>query len=329
MTTEILNTVPLTSTNMITELQSTTTELMQLIESLSQDKINVTPFEGSWTAAQIIRHVNMSDKGLLEMLRGPVKATLRQPDEKIKQISSHFLDFTIKMEAPEFVIPPNMEYDKDRLLYSFLQTRSQLSEAFKNSDLAVTCSLFSFPVYGELTRLELMSFITSHTERHNHQLKNIIQKITIMEMKVITKSIEIKAPKEKVWNVLLDDKSTRIWYAEFSEGTFAETDWKVGSKALFIDNTRSGMVSKVIVNNPGQMLSVEHQGIVMEGKEDYESEMAKAVKGGREIYMLSEKNGNTQLSIECDMAEQMFESMSLSWDKALQKIQELSENTPQ
>lgn len=326
MTTEILNEVPAASTNMVTGLQSTTTELLHLIQWLSQDKINITPIEGSWTAAQVIRHVNMSDKGLLEMLRGPVKPTLREPDEKVKQISSDFLDFTIKMEAPEFVIPPNMEYDKDRLLHSFLQTRSQLSEVFKNSDLAVTCSLFSFPVYGELTRLELMSFITGHTQRHIHQLKNIIQKIKIMEMKVITKSIEIMAPKEKVWKVLLDDKCTRIWYAEFSEGTHAETDWQVGSKAVFTDNSNSGMVSKVIVNKPGEMLSIEHQGIVMDGKEDYESEMAKAIKGGREIYLLSGKNGITQLSIESDMAEEMFESMSLSWGKALQKIKELSEN---
>jgi len=147
-----------------------------------------------------------------------------------------------------------------------------------------------------------------------------------MEMKVITKSIGIMAPIEKVWKVLLDDKCTRIWYAEFSEGTHAVTDWQVGSKAVFIDNSNSGLVSKVIVNKPGEMLSVEHQGIVMDGKEDYESEMAKAVKGGRETYLLSGKNVITQLSIESDMAEEMFESMSLSWDKALQKIQELSEN---
>lgn len=147
-----------------------------------------------------------------------------------------------------------------------------------------------------------------------------------MEMKVIIKSIEIKAPKEKVWNVLLDDKSTRIWYAAFSEGTHAKTDWEVGSKALFVDNSNCGMVSKVIVNNPGEMLSIEHQGIIMDGKEDYESEMAKAIKGGREIYLLSATNGITNLSIESDMAEEMFESMSLSWDKALQKIKELSEN---
>jgi len=117
----------------------------------------------------------MSDKGLLGMLRESVKATLRQPDEKIKQIRSDFSDLTTKMQAPEFVIPPKMAYNKDRLLHSFLQTRSQLSEVFKNSDLAVTCSLFSFPVYGELTRLELMSFITVHTQRHIHQLKNIIK----------------------------------------------------------------------------------------------------------------------------------------------------------
>ena len=34
-------------------------------------------------------------------------------------------------------------------------------------------------------------------------------------MKTIKKSIEIKASKEKVWEVLTEDKYTRIWYADF------------------------------------------------------------------------------------------------------------------
>ncbi|MBC7829774.1 MAG: SRPBCC domain-containing protein [Chitinophagaceae bacterium] len=141
----------------------------------------------------------------------------------------------------------------------------------------------------------------------------------------IKKSIELSAPKEIVWDVLLDDDCTRAWYAEFSEGTHAKTDWKVGSKAIFTDNTKSGMVAKVVQNIPGEILSMEYQGIVVNDIEDYEGEIAQAVKGGREIYQLTEKNGKTTLSIECDMGEDFYESMSEAWDRALQKIKQLSE----
>jgi uncharacterized protein YndB with AHSA1/START domain len=147
-----------------------------------------------------------------------------------------------------------------------------------------------------------------------------------METKVIKKSIGINAPKEKVWDVLIQDKLTRMWYAEFSEGTYAETDWQQGSKVAFKDKSESGMVGTVVVNNPGEMLAVEYQGIVAEGKEDYDSNMAQDVKGGREIYRLAEKYGVTQLDIESDMTPEYFDTMSQSWDKALQKIKSLAES---
>ena len=146
-----------------------------------------------------------------------------------------------------------------------------------------------------------------------------------MKPKTILKSIEIKAKKEKIWDVLILDKYNRKWYAAFMEGTYAETDWKKGSKALFLDKERNGMIAIVEENKPYELLSLEYQGEVLKGKENYESESAKAIKGGREIYKLSEINGVTTLHISGDMTEELFDYMSASWDKALQKIKELAE----
>jgi len=146
-----------------------------------------------------------------------------------------------------------------------------------------------------------------------------------MKEHTIKKSIDINTPKEIVWDVLLNDKFTRNWYAEFSEGTYAETDWREGSKAVFTDNSNCGLISKVIVNKPFEIISMEYLGMVVNGVEDYDSEVAQSVKGGFETYRLSEKNDVTRLSIECDMSEDMFESMSHAWEKALQKIKNLSE----
>ena len=143
--------------------------------------------------------------------------------------------------------------------------------------------------------------------------------------KKIQKSIAINAPKEKVWDVLLKDEYTRQWYAEFSEGTHAETDWSKGSKALFTDNNGSGIVGKIVENKKAELLSIEYQGAVENGKEIYDSEMAKAVKGWMESYKLSETNGMTDLTISSDMSEDHFDFMSLAWDKALQKIRGFSE----
>src|SRR5688572_25923110 len=101
-----------------------------------------------------------------------------------------------------------------------------------------------------------------------------------MKKTTIRKSIEVNAPKEIVWEVLLDDKFTRTWYAEFSEGSHAETDWKVGSKAIFTDNSGCGLVGTIINNQPYEFLQVQYTGYMDNGVEDYASEIAQAVKGG-------------------------------------------------
>ncbi|MBC8034290.1 MAG: SRPBCC domain-containing protein [Chitinophagaceae bacterium] len=146
-----------------------------------------------------------------------------------------------------------------------------------------------------------------------------------MKKKLIQKSISIDAPAEVVWNVLQEDSLTRQWYAEFSPGTYAETDWKVGSKAIFVDHTKNGLISKVVESDPHRKLALEYTGVVTDGKEDYEGELASGMKGGMESYYLTEANGGTALQVTCDMGEEMYESMSQAWDKAMDKIKALSE----
>jgi hypothetical protein len=148
-----------------------------------------------------------------------------------------------------------------------------------------------------------------------------------MGLQKIKKSISIRADKAKVWDVLTKDEFTRIWYGEFCEGTHAITDWQVGHKAKFIDNTQNGIVGRVTANTPGELLVLEYDGMIYQGVEDYESDTAKAVKGSIEKYKLTGDNGNLMLYIECDMADEYCEMMSSAWDNALKKVKSLSETS--
>src|SRR6476661_8328032 len=96
-------------------------------------------------------------------------------------------------------------------------------------------------------------------------------------------SIDIQAPKEKVWKILWDDASYRDWTRFFGEGSYAVTDnWKEGSKVLFLGADGRGMVSKVAANRPNEYMSFEHLGIVQNGLEDTSSEKIQGWKGALE-----------------------------------------------
>jgi uncharacterized protein YndB with AHSA1/START domain len=147
-----------------------------------------------------------------------------------------------------------------------------------------------------------------------------------MQNQPIKKTIAISASRERVWDVVLNDRYTRIWYEEFSLGARPETTWEEGSKVVFTDVSGGGLVGQVVVNHPLEMVSVEYQGVMNAGYEEYESDYAQEVKGGHETYTLTSTGNLTELTVETDMPLALFETMSLAWERALRKIRKLSED---
>ena len=137
----------------------------------------------------------------------------------------------------------------------------------------------------------------------------------------------IDAPAEKVWNILWNDETYRAWTSVFSEGSYAETDWKKGSKVLFLDGTGQGMVSRIADNIPNQYLSIQHLGTVKDGKEDLDSEETQKWAGGFENYTLKSDNGRTELIVDIDIIDEYKDYFLKTWPKAMDRIKELAEQT--
>lgn len=136
----------------------------------------------------------------------------------------------------------------------------------------------------------------------------------------------INAPRERVWHTILDDATYREWTSVFMEGSYAVTDWQKGSKALFLGpGGTGGMVSRIEENIPNQFLSIEHLGEVKDGVEDTTSEKVKQWAGAHENYTLKDINGQTELLIDCDMADDYVDMFKEMWPKALDKVKEIAE----
>jgi uncharacterized protein YndB with AHSA1/START domain len=141
----------------------------------------------------------------------------------------------------------------------------------------------------------------------------------------LTFSTTIHAPKELVWRTMLDDATYRKWTSAFQEGSYAVTDWKTGSKALFLAPDGRGMVSRVAEHRPNEFLSLEHLGVVKDGVEDTGSAEVKQWAGARENYTLRENAGRVTLTIEMDTVDADKQYFEDSWPKALAALKDLSE----
>jgi hypothetical protein len=138
--------------------------------------------------------------------------------------------------------------------------------------------------------------------------------------------ISIDAPREKVWKVLWNDDTYRAWTAPFAEGSHVKTDWKKGSKALFLDGKNEGMVSTIAENIPNEYMSFRHIGVVKNGIEDTSNDKVKEWSGSHENYTLRNLGGKTELIVDLDMNDEFKDMFLTTFPKALQKVKELAEH---
>jgi hypothetical protein len=142
-------------------------------------------------------------------------------------------------------------------------------------------------------------------------------------------NINIQAPKEKVWEIMLGDHTYRKWTEPFMPGSYFVGDWSEGSKILFLapdgKGNEAGMVSKIKANRPYEYISIEHLGFIENGKEDTTSDAVKSWAGAHENYTLLENKGLTKVLVELDTAEEHKDMFENSWQEALKKLKALAE----
>lgn len=143
--------------------------------------------------------------------------------------------------------------------------------------------------------------------------------------KTIKRSITIDADKHKVWDVLTADRHTRAWYAAFSPGSYAETDWKQGSNVYYKDSSGNGLISEIKESRPGEIISVEHKAAIVKGRRDDGHEESKAWAGNWETYRIEPNGNGVKLTVVQDTPKNYYDFFIKAWDEALNKIKELAE----
>lgn len=141
----------------------------------------------------------------------------------------------------------------------------------------------------------------------------------------------INAPREKVWDTMLNDATYREWTSAFNPGSYYKGSWEEGSKILFLGpnpetgKEEGGMVSQIAKSRKPEFISIKHLGILVNGKEDTESEFAKKWSPAFENYTFIEKDGGTELVIDQDITAEEKVAMEGMWEKALKRLKELAE----
>jgi hypothetical protein len=147
-------------------------------------------------------------------------------------------------------------------------------------------------------------------------------------MKKIQFHVDIKAPREKVWDILWEDSSYRKWTSAFTEGSYAVSTWNEGDKILFMDPAGSGMYSMIEKMDAPELMSFKHLGVLKDGRElPTDDATTKSWSGAHEIYTLKETGGSTRLDVTMETEESHKEYFENTFPKALAIVKELAEKS--
>ena len=160
-----------------------------------------------------------------------------------------------------------------------------------------------------------------------NNFKSYVENSTKMEK--IKFETTINAPVEKVYKIMIDDKSYREWTSIFNKYSHYKGTWEKGSKILFIgcddDGNTGGMVSMIKENIPNKFISIKHLGILQGEKEITSGPEVEGWGDALENYTFMDDNGKTIVKVEMDSNQEFKEYFETTWPRALDKLKEISE----
>ena len=159
---------------LLMSIDHTTSSFLDLASSFSQEDINKIPFENSWTGAQVAEHVTRSNIGIIKSLRQQGRTASRAVDEGVQRLRDVFLNFEKKLQSPQFILPTRNIYDREWVITHLKTSIVELRDTAENVNYH---EAIDHPIFGQVTKYELLHFVIYHTQRHIHQLKNISLRI--------------------------------------------------------------------------------------------------------------------------------------------------------
>lgn len=160
-------------TTLQTNIVETFKNLNEIHSKFSETELNTVPYEGSWTGGQTTQHILKACSGYAALFLGKTEKTNREPNLYIKDLEALFLNYDIKMNSPDFLLPEIIDYDKKEQTLQLLNKEADLLTLSTIHDLTLTCLDSKLPGYEYFTILEWISFAMIHTQRHTHQLNEI------------------------------------------------------------------------------------------------------------------------------------------------------------
>lgn len=150
------------------------TTLLASVKGLSEKQLNWKANDSSWSIANCIEHITVTEKSIFDWAMGTLKETA-DPAKKTEvkntddQIKAMIESRDHKAKAPESLKPMGKLGNAGKTLQTFEQQSASLDQYIHSTKDDLRNHFAQTPV-GTVDTYQLLVFLTAHTKRHTAQI---------------------------------------------------------------------------------------------------------------------------------------------------------------
>jgi len=160
----------------LTSFNASTHKIIDLLNQTTNDTLVFKMDDAKWSIADIIEHINISDKsGYVAMLRtapAPSKDILEETQERLRKLAA---DTNFIAIAPASAAPLGKIKSTEEALALFQPTRNRIADFVSKNELESLAIGFEHPRLGFLTRHQWLLFLAWHSNHHAKQIETILR----------------------------------------------------------------------------------------------------------------------------------------------------------
>lgn len=162
----------------VTEMKSSHDHLLIALRNLSEEQLNFKSNADSWSIAECVEHIAISEMTFSEMLQGLLETPANPANRAEIKISDSELiamivDRSQKVKTQKPFEPTGKFGSHEATLEAFKTGRKANIEFAKTTDADLRNRVQQFP-FGTVDAYQVLLFTSAHTERHVRQIEEIV-----------------------------------------------------------------------------------------------------------------------------------------------------------
>ncbi|WP_346238943.1 DinB family protein [Niabella insulamsoli] len=143
-------------------------------KGLSDEQLNWKPNDSTWSIANCVEHITLTEKGIFDWAMTTLKETAdpaQKSEVKVSddQIKAMIEQRTQKAKAPEQLKPGGALKDYQKAMATFKEQSDHLENYIKTTKDDLRDHFAKTPI-GTIDTYQMLVFLTAHTRRHTAQI---------------------------------------------------------------------------------------------------------------------------------------------------------------